>query len=164
VSLRTDAYYKTIASSALRQSGIVEPPVAIESVAGRFGIPVKLVHMPAFFSGAMVYEDGMPTIVLNSVLDDNAKRRYLAHLLSHVLLVLEDPETGYPRNQEFVHKEADIVADELLLPADMVAEQAGKWFNDYRYLARLFGVTEHEMLVKMGRLGLMRARSVVWDY
>ena len=46
----------------------------------------------------------------------------------------------------------------------MVVEQARKWFNDYRYLARLFGVSESDMMEKMRDLGLIKSRGVVWDY
>jgi hypothetical protein len=46
----------------------------------------------------------------------------------------------------------------------MVKEQARKWFNDYRYLARLFGVTEGEMLSKMRMLGLIKSHGIMWDY
>lgn len=164
MSLKTDAYYRTIADEALRQTGIAEPPIAVEEVAGRLGIPVRLVHLPAFFSGATVNEDGMPVLVLNAALDELGRRRHLAHLLGHVLAVLADPEAGYPRNSRPDHHEADVIADELILPSWIVVEQAAKWFNDYRYLARLFGVTEAEMLEKMRELGLMKAHGLVWDY
>jgi Zn-dependent peptidase ImmA (M78 family) len=164
LSLKTDAYYKTIADAALRQTGITEPPVTVEAVAGRMGIPVRLVQMPAFFSGATINEDGMPVLVLNAALEETGSRRCLAHLLAHVLIVLDSPEAGYPRNTTLSHREADVVADELILPSWMVVEQATKWFNDHRYLARLFGVTENDMTAKMRELGLMRARSIAWDY
>ena len=164
MSLKTDAYYRTIADQALRQTGIAEPPVAIDQVAVALGIPVRLVHLPAFFSGATVNEDGMPVLVVNAALEDLGRRRYLAHLLGRVLLVVDNPQLGYPRGARPDHREADVVAEELILPSWMVVEQAAKWFNDYRYLARLFGVRESEMLAKMRELGLMRARGVVWDY
>lgn len=164
MSLKTDAYYRTIADQAIRQTGIAEPPVAVDEVAASLGIPVKLVHLPAFFSGATVNEDGMPVLVLNAALEELSRRRYLAHLLGHVLLVLDNPQVGYPRGANPNHREADIVAEELVLPSWMVVEQAAKWFNDHRYLARLFGVSENEMLAKMRELGLMRSRGVVWDY
>jgi Zn-dependent peptidase ImmA (M78 family) len=164
LSLKTDAYYKTIADQALRQTGITEPPVTVEAVAGHMGIPVRLIQMPAFFSGATINEDGMPVLVLNEALEEIGSRRHLAHLLAHVLIVLDSPEAGYPRNSTLSHREADVVADELILPSWMVVEQATKWFNDHRYLARLFGVTENDMMAKMRELGLMRARSVAWDY
>lgn len=164
LALTTDAYFRTIAADALRKTGVVEPPVAVDEVAAVLGIPVKLIHLPAFFSGAAVNEEGMPLLVINAALGEAGRRRYLAHLLGHVLLVLDDPRIGYPRDSSSYHREADVVAEELVLPSRMVVEQAQKWFNDHRYLARLFGVTESEMLLKMKELGLMRARGAAWDY
>ena len=162
--LKTDAYYKTIAEQALRQTGIIEPPVEVESVAAHLGIPVRTAHLPAFFSGATVNVDGMPAIILNEAAGEPSRARTLAHLLGHVLLVLDDPAVGYPRNASASHHDADVVAEELIMPAGMVVEQAAKWFNDYRYLARLFGVAEQEMIVKMRALGLLKAQGIVWDY
>ena len=47
----------------------------------------------------------------------------------------------------------------------MVAEQARLWFNDFRYLARLFGVSEEQMLERMREMGLINGpQGVVWDY
>ena len=163
MSLKTDAYYRTIADEALRKTGIAEPPIAVEAVAERLGIPVRLVHLPAFFSGATVNEDGMPVLVLNSALDELGRRKQLAHLLGHVLVVLDDPHAGYPRNSPD-HHQADVIADELIVPSWVLVEQAAKWFNDYRYLARLFGVTESEIVSRMRELGLMKAHGLVWDY
>lgn len=120
--------------------------------------------MPAFFHGATVNQDGMPVILLNSTFRDVSHQRTLAHLVAHVLLLLDDPSAGYPRNAEPRHHEADVVADELVTPAWMVVEQSAKWFNDYRYLARLFGVSEDEMTARMQVLGLLKAHGIAWDY
>lgn len=162
--LKSDAYYKTIAETALRQTGITEPPVQVEAVAACLGIPVRFAEMPAFFHGATVNQDGMPVILLNSAFRDVSHQRTLAHLVAHVLLLLDDPSTGYPRNAEPRHHEAEVVADELVTPAWMVVEQSAKWFNDYRYLARLFGVSEDEMTARMQVLGLLKAHGIAWDY
>ena len=161
--LKTDAYFKTIAETALRQTGIAEPPVQVEAVAAHLGIPVRLVNMPAFFYGATVSEDGMPVIILNSRFDEVSRERTLAHLVAHVLLIMQDPSASYPRDTG-VHHEADVVAEELIMPAWMVVEQSAKWFNDFRYLARLFGVSEAEMTTRMEALGLLKTHGIQWDY
>jgi Zn-dependent peptidase ImmA (M78 family) len=163
VPLKTDAYFKTIAETALRQTGITEPPVQVEAVAAHFGIPVRLVRLPAFFFGATMSEDGLPVIVLNDGFDDVSRQRTLAHLIAHVLLLMDDPNSSYPRDTH-VHHEAEVVATELVTPAWMVIEQSAKWFNDYRYLARLFGVSEAEMTTRMQALGLLKPHGLAWDY
>lgn len=163
MALRTDAYYRQLAQDALRKTGAEEPPIAVEAVAAGLGVPVYHTRLPSWFSGAMVYEDGMPVIMLNDAIGDVAVRRTLGHLIGHILVVLEEPGATYPRKGPD-HHVADVVAGEMALPTYMVDEQAKKWFNDYRYLARLFGVPESDMLEKMRTMGLIKQRDTLWDY
>lgn len=164
MALKTDAYFRNIAVKALAGVGISEPPIPVEAIVANLGIPIRPVNLPQFFTGATVYEDGMPVMVLNWARSEYERRDALAHMLGHVLLVLEDPESEYPR-QAAEHRDADLVARELLMPIEMVIEQARLWFNDYRYLARLFGVSEESMLARMRDLGLVKGPEVdVWDY
>ncbi len=163
MALRTDAYYRTLAQDALKKAGLVEPPVMVEAVAASLGVPLYVTQLPAWFSGAIIYEDGMPVILLNESIGELGKRRALAHLIGHILVVLEGEGGTYPRASAD-HHVADVVSEEMTLPSYMVEEQAKKWFNDYRYLARLFGVSESEMLQKMNALGLIKQRGMLWDY
>jgi Zn-dependent peptidase ImmA (M78 family) len=164
MALRTDAYYKQLADDAIAKTGVSEPPIPVTSLADRYGIPVRRVEFPDFFSGAIVNEDGLPVILLNDRKDEDAQRATLAHLVGHVLIVLGDPGVGYPRNTKMEHTDANLVADELVMPSSMVSDQAAKWFNDHRYLARLFGVEESEMMRKMMELGIIKQHGIMWDY
>lgn len=162
--MRSDMHYRQIAADALERASIDEPPVPLDVLATDVGIPVRPVHLPSFFSGALIAEDGMPVALVNDVLEEDDRRRTLAHLLGHALIVLADPGESYPRNAVKEHREADAAANELLLPERLVREQSRKWFNDYRYLARLFGASENEMVARMRELGIIKARGVYWDY
>ena len=162
--LRSDTYYVQLAEDAIGNSSIGEPPIPVTTLADTYGIPVRMVTFPAFFSGAIINEDGLPVILLNSARDDAVQRKTLAHLVGHVLIVLGDPEEGYPRNTSMEHTDADRVADELIMPSRMVGDQAAKWFNDHRYLARLFGVEEQEMMRKMLEMGIIKQHGIMWDY
>jgi hypothetical protein len=84
-------------------------------------------------------------------------------MISHLLVRLEDPEVPYPRSQPD-HRLADTMRDEFRMPRYLVVEQASRWFNDYRYLARLFAVSEGEMLSRMRELGLVKHAGVFWDF
>lgn len=163
MALRSDTYYRSLADKALKDADFTEPPVPIEELAARIGIPVRFAVMPSFFSSAIISEDGMPVILVNSTRDEYVRRRALAHAMGHILVVLNDPEAVYERSVGD-HPVADAVADELLTPAFMVMDQSQKWFNDYRYLARLFGVSEQEMMRKMVQMGILQQRGVLWDY
>lgn len=164
VPLRTDAYYRDIADRALVRAGISEPPVTLEQLAEALGLPVLWVNLPDFFSGAVINQDGMPVFVVNARIWEPDRRSTLAHLIAHVLLVLEEPGATYPRNTATQHAEADALAHELLLPASLVVAQSKLWFNDHRYLSRLFGVTEHQMLERMKELGLIKGTELLWDF
>ena len=116
--------------------------------------------------------EGLPEVALvdhrevarDTILEEgDIRRRALGHLLGHVLVVLDDAQACYPRTIPD-HHVADVVAEEMVLPTIMVAEQAKKWFNDYRYLSRLFGVSEPVMLERMREMGIIKMRGVVWDY
>jgi len=102
--------------------------------------------------------------MLNSNRPEPERRLALAHMLGHVLIVMNGLSSTYPRDTGS-HSEAEVVASELMLPSQMVIEQSRLWFNDYRYLARLFGVSEEQMLERMRAMGLVRGPAgVLWEY
>jgi Zn-dependent peptidase ImmA (M78 family) len=103
-------------------------------------------------------------MLVNYARAEHERQTALAHMLGHVLLLLDDSEIGFPRASED-HSEADHVAHELMMPSVMLVEQSRLWFNDYRYLARLFGVGEGAMLERMRELGIVNdQQSIRWDY
>ena len=164
MSLTSDAHYRGLVEAQLRHAGVVEPPVSVDDVAAILGVPIMTVTFPAWFTGAIVVDDGMPIVLLNASSSSESRRASLAHMLSHILVRIDDPSTPYPRDSSTDHRLADAMAEEFVMPEYLVREQAGKWFNDYRYLARLFGVSESDMMAKMRDLGLMKSRGVLWDY
>lgn len=164
VALRTQAYYRRVAEEALAKAGVTDPPVPITRIIEGLGIPVVPVNLPQFFTAATVYEDGLPTMLVNYARTEPERQAALAHMLGHVLLLLDNPEIIFPRDAED-HSEADRVAHELMMPSVMLVEQSRLWFNDYRYLARLFGVGEGSMLERMRELGIVNdQQSIRWDY
>jgi len=164
VPLRTDSYYRQLVNDHLKASGVDDPPVSLDDVARRIGVPVLSVSFPPWFTGAVVLEDGMPVILVNSVSSNEGRRDALGHLLSHILVRIDDPEALYPRDEQPDHRVADLMSEEFIMPTYLVHDQARKWFNDYRYLARLFGVSETDMLEKMRDMGLIKTRGMLWDY
>ena len=162
--LRSDAYYRQLVESELRAAGVTEPPVALEAVAEHLGIPIRAINLPIWFTAALIYEDGLPAILLNASRPMLVRQVGLGHVLGHILVVLDDGDATYPRGREDNHRVADMLATEFLTPGYLVRDQAQKWFNDYRYLAGLFGVPESQMFEAMRDLGLIKSRGVVWDY
>ncbi|HEX9094048.1 MAG TPA: ImmA/IrrE family metallo-endopeptidase [Coriobacteriia bacterium] len=148
----------------LKHAGITEPPVPVSDIAAVLGLPILTVGLPAWFSGAIVLESGMPVVVLNASGSPEGRRAALAHMLGHILMRIDDPAMPYPRDTDPDHRVAEAMAEELVMPEYLVREQAAKWFNDHRYLARLFGVSESDMMDKMRDLGIIKARGITWDY
>jgi Zn-dependent peptidase ImmA (M78 family) len=164
VSLKTEAYFRSVAGEALARIDASQPPVPFDVLADSLGIPIRPVNLPTFFGGALVYEDGMPVMIVNWRRAETQQREATAHMIAHVLLVLEGDDQGYSR-EEGPHPEAEILARELLLPTPMVTAQARLWFNDHRYLARLFGVEERRMVERMRELDLLKGPpGVLWEY
>lgn len=164
MTLRDAAYYRRLVEDELRAAGFLEPPVAVEAVAAHLGVPVRQLPLPLWFTAALVYEDGMPAILLNASRPIGVQRAGLGHLLGHMLIVLADPSARYPRDTDERHAEAELIAAEFETPEFMVRDQAQKWFNDYRYLAGLFGVTEVRMFEAMRDLGIIKSKGVIWEY
>jgi Zn-dependent peptidase ImmA (M78 family) len=163
LKLRTEAYFRQVAEDALTLVGVTEPPVPIDDVVASLCIPVRSVNLPAFFTAATIYEDGLPVMVLNATRPELERRKAMAHMLGHVLLLLADESEGFPRSNPD-HSAADVIARELIMPTRLVVEQAQLWFNDYRYLSRLFGVPESAMLERMQELRLIKHQTIRWDY
>lgn len=163
MAIHSDAYYRRLAEDEVRATGTLEPPVPLEHVAQRMGVPIRHANLPTFFRAAIVNDDGLPSILLNSGLGERERRQAFGHVLGHLLAVLNDDEATYPRDGG-EHQEADLLATSLVMPDGIVVDQARKWFNDHRYLAGLFGVSESDMLDKMVDLGLVQQRGLRWDY
>lgn len=156
--------YRRLVEDELRSAGFLEPPVSIEAIAAHLGVPIREFAMPIWFTAALVYEDGLPSILLNSTRPAVVRRAGLGHLIGHILIVMGTSAAHYPRDTEQQHTGADFISAELETPEFMVRDQAQKWFNDYRYLAGLFGVTEARMFEAMRDLGLINGKGVIWEY
>jgi hypothetical protein len=165
VTQRSDDYYRGLVEAELRAIGCDEPPVPVTAVAGHLGVPVREVGLPPWFTAALIYEDGLPSILMNVNRPAETRRHALGHILGHILILMNDGTASFPRGRTGVaHPEADLIAEEIVMPGYLVRDQASKWFNDYRYLAGLFGVTESQMFERMRGLGLVKGRGVIWDY
>ena len=162
--VKTDSYYRKVADEALARAGVSDPPVPVSFVIEAMGIPVVPVNLPLFYTAATIELDGMPVMVVNFAQPEYQRREALAHMLGHVLLRFDDPDNPYPRDTGS-HDEADALAREITMPSTMVVDQSRLWFNDFRYLARLFGVGEAAMLERMRELGIVNnQQGIRWDY
>lgn len=164
MTVRNDAYFQGLVETELRAIGCTEPPVPIDAVAEHMGVPVVLHQLPPWFTAALIYQDGLPAVLMNATKDLRVRNHALAHILGHILILLDDLKANYPKDSQAKHVEAELMADEFEMPAFLVRDQAQKWFNDYRYLAGLFAVDENRMFERMRDLGLIKSYGILWDY
>jgi len=156
VAIYTDVYYRSKAEELVRQVGFHDPPVDVRAVAGKLDLEIMELSLPSWFFGVLMKVEGDPYIVVNKMMPEHRKNFTIAHEIGHY--VLHDDELCYMKNSKrsYFHREADIFAAELCMPTYMVRKEAQKWFNDHRYLARLFGMSEIAMVRKMQEMGLLR--------
>ncbi|PIZ39158.1 ImmA/IrrE family metallo-endopeptidase, partial [Candidatus Aquicultor secundus] len=67
-------------------------------------------------------------------------------------------------DKEYHHREADVFALELCIPTRLIQREAFSWFNDHKFLANLFGVSEPLMVKKMEELQLIPKGKFSWLY
>jgi Zn-dependent peptidase ImmA (M78 family) len=156
VAIYSDTYYRKRAEELVRECGVRGAPVDTRAIAEHLGIEVVELTLPSWFFGVLMRVEGEPYIVLNRSMPDHRKRFTLGHEIAH--FKLHTGEFAYMKNckRESYHREADIFAAELCMPEFLIRQEANNWFNDYRYLAREFGVSETAMVRRLKELGLLR--------
>lgn len=155
--LYSHKYYREKAKNLTNQLGLEEPPVDPRRVADHLGIEILELTTPDWFSGVLLNIEGDYYIVLNSTLAPVKKSYTIAHEIGHHQLHKE--ELCYLQNEKKMHlqKEADIFAEELLMPARLVQKEARRWYNNPGFMARLFEVKEDLMRSRMLELGLVKS-------
>ena len=144
-----------------------EPPVPIEQIAERRGIPVRFVPYEGSLSGLLIWEGNRPVIGVNALHEKHRQRFAIAHELAHIEL---RHYTGIHIDRAFpfplalqqtsgkiapVEFEASIVACELLIPASTLAADLAEKSIDYldetdvASLARRYAVSVHTMLLRL---------------
>lgn len=157
-------YYREKAQELVRRFGYQEPPVDVRRIAESLGIEIVELTLPIWFSGALLNVNGDFYIVLNDLLSDGRKSFVLAHEIAHHQLHTE--ELCYMDNckNDYYHHLANIYAAELCMPSFMVKQEARKWFNDYKFLAKIFGTSETAMIKRLEELDLLPKGHFSWQY
>lgn len=144
-----------------------EPPVPIEQIAERRGVPVRCVPYEGSLAGLLIWEGGQPVIGVNALHEKHQQRFAIAHELAHIELrhhtgIHVDRAFPFPLSLQqaslkiaHVEFEASIAACELLIPAPMLIADLAEKPIDYldesyvRSLARRYDVSAHTMLLRL---------------
>ncbi len=152
----TNEYYRKKAEELVKRFNISEPPVDVRKIAEELGIEVVEMTLKSWFFGVLLNVDDQFYITLNKAMPEHRKNFTLAHEIAHHQL--HGGELAYMKNskRDYYHREADIFAAELCMPSFIVKEESGKWYKDWRYLAKKFVVSEKAMVRKMQDDGILR--------
>ncbi len=171
------------ASDVLKQASAFEAPVDLSKVARSLDVIVHFDTLEDKVSGVLVVKGGERNALINASHHSNRQRFSLAHELGH--LVLHDSEgdrlfidtnmrvyqrIGTPTDAAYgqpdsttsaqEEREANQFASALLMPVDLVQEQARSLDlseeSDVAYLARTFGVSDQAMSIRLQQLRLVQ--------
>jgi len=160
----THWYLHKKASDLLGQLEIDGPPVDLKLIVERLGIEMVEMTLPTWFFGTLLNIKGSFYIVINRLMPETRKKFTLAHEIAHY--ALHENQLCYMKNckRDYFHREADVFAAELCMPTEMVKKEARNWFNDYKFLAHLFEVSEVAMVRKMQELKLLKGNDYTWVF
>lgn len=154
--------YRQMAHALVKQFGFKMPPVDVRKIAAGLGIEIIELTLPNWFFGVLMYVENDYYIAVNKAMPESSKNFTIAHELAH--FKIHGQQLAYMKNskRDYFHREADVFAAELCMPSFMVKEEALKWCNDYKYMAKLFHVGETAMVRKMQELKLLRPSVNIW--
>ncbi len=163
MALYSHKFVKARAEELLRRFGFSEPPIDVRFIAKKLGIQIVEMTLPSWFSGALIRLDNDYYIALNKNLTSTQKMLTIAHEIAH--RQMDHHDISYMKNKQrpFYHMEADVFAEELCMPEELVKREAVKWYKDHRFLARLFGVDEEAMIKRMEELKIIPRGRYVWE-
>lgn len=152
----TDAHYRKLASNLVEKYEFEEPPVNLRKIAEDLDIEIVEMTLKSWFFGVLVNIEGQFYITLNKAMPDYRKNFTIAHEIAHHQI--HSGEIAYMKNckRTYFHREADVYAAELCMPTHLVMREAMKWYKDWRYLAKLFEVSETAMVRKLQETGILR--------
>lgn len=161
--LYSHRFIREQAEKLLHQVGFDEPPIDVRKIAGKLGIEIVELSLPTWFFGALMQVENDHYIVLNKIMPEPTKVFTISHELAHHQM--HPGEICYMKNRlrPYFHREADIFAAELCMPSNLVRREARKWFNDFKFLAKLFNVTETAMIRKLEELELIPKGHYAWQ-
>ena len=156
MALTTYVQNRRQAEDLVREVGFDVPPVDQYVLAERLNIEIVEMTLPSWFFGVLVNLKGDFYIALNKGMPEHRKNFTLAHEIAHHQL--HGAELAYMKNckRDFFHREADVFAAELCMPTFILKKEALKWCNDYRWLAKMFAVSETAMVRKLQELGILK--------
>ncbi|MBE0446676.1 MAG: ImmA/IrrE family metallo-endopeptidase [Actinobacteria bacterium] len=160
----THQYMKTQAYNIIEEFRITDPPVDVREIAKRLGIEIIEISTDSWFYGMLTRYDESLYMVINKMMPETRKRFAIAHEIGHYQLHSHDLSYQQSPIKEHYHREADVFALELCIPTPFIRREANNWFNDHKFLAGLFDISETLVIKKMEELDLIPKGKFNWAY
>ena len=118
----------------------------------------------SFSAKALMEMEGDRYLVVNRLLSAESKNFTIGHEIGH--FVMHRDAICYMKNSKrpYFHREADVFAAELCMPAQMVRREAEVWNYDHIFLAQRFNVTVTAMIRRLEELKLIPQGYFNWQY
>jgi Zn-dependent peptidase ImmA (M78 family) len=162
---------RTRAAEVLRDAGVTTKPVPVDAIAQQKGIALRYMPLDDSLSGMIFLQNGVPTVVVNSLHHPNRRRFSLAHELGHYELHMAEIGSDVHVDKRFLARDANSstgfdakevdanrFAAELLVPRAMLIEELQGRTVDLEddellgELADAFGVSKQMMAIRVGEL------------
>lgn len=158
------SFIRKMVKKILAESKIHQPPVDLRAIADKHGIEyVEMDDFPASVDALIIEEDSKVYAAVNKQQHIHRQRFSLAHELGHHFLhkngipvdtvSIDNPPTGEweEPTKDPGETEADIFANELLVPVSMLREQLKGPKRTLAELSSVFLVSEHVISIAMTR-------------
>lgn len=160
------------AAEVLREANVTTIPIPVDTIAQQAGITLRYMALDDSLSGMIFMQEGVPTVVVNSLHHANRRRFTIAHELGHFELHMstigadvhvdkrflardENSSTGFDKKEI----EANLFAAELLVPRQLLLDELRGRTVDVEMddellgeLADKFGVSKQMMAIRVGKL------------
>ncbi len=153
-------HVKEMAKKVLAECGITEPPVDLKRIVEVKGfVYMEVDTFPDNVSALFIAKDGKSYALVNARHHPNRRRFSLAHELGHIILRhnVEDleevstmdtpPESSDSVPRDAREKEANMFANALLMPLEMLKKEHAKKGADIETLANTFSVSQEAMTI-----------------
>ncbi len=158
------SFIRKMANKILAESKIQQPPVDLRAIAANHGIEyVEMDDFPDTVDALIIEEDSKIYAAVNKKQHIHRQRFSLAHELGHYFLhkngvpvdtvSIDNPPTGdwEEPTKDPAETEADIFANELLVPVSMLKEQLKGPKKTLAELSAVFLVSEQVISIAMTR-------------
>jgi Zn-dependent peptidase ImmA (M78 family) len=160
------------AAEVLKEAGVTTKPVPVDAIAQQKGITLRYMPLDDSLSGMIFMQNGVPTVVVNSLHHANRRRFSVAHELGHFELHMAAIGSDVHVDKRFLARDANSstgfdakevdanrFAAELLVPRTMLIEALQGRIVDLEAddellgeLAEAFGVSKQMMAIRVGEL------------